>query len=216
MTPTTITIPAFVTTSGVKICSYVGKYFLITALNGPFRVETNNGEQYSFSETGSGFGNDQSRTFSRLNFYNDTGVPVTVTFYASKSPIKTPDVNVTSSVNVTTTTSSPLASSSEIIPGQFFKIATVIAGAVALAAAGTFATTIVVIARKTLAPVDFGGTANVGNVAIGFSNANNTSPIELAPNDAWTFSVSAGRKLDLGKIFLDVLTDNDGVVVLYY
>ena len=212
MTPTTLTIPA----GGVSSVHAGGKYFLLTATDGAFRTITSHGDEFDFSETGSGFGNDQSPRFGKLTFYNDSGAPVTITFYVSDSPIKTPDVNVTSNVNVTATLASALATSAEIVPTQFLKTTTVGAGAVALANAGSFATSIQIIARKTLAPVSFGGTANAGSVAIGFSNVNNQEPIELTPGDVWTFSVSAGRKLDLGKIFLDVLNDGDGVVVLYY
>jgi len=216
MTPQTIIIPAAGNAAGVATVHASGKYFLLTATTGAFRVFTNTGDEFDFSETGSGFGNDQSPTFGKLTFYNDSGTAVTITFYVSNSPIKTPDVNVTSNVNVNATLSSPLASSAEIVPGQALKQTTVFGGPVALAAAGTFATSIILIAQKTIAHPDNGGTANTGKIFIGFSAANGAQPIELNPGDPWTFSVSAGRKLDLGKIYLDVLTDNDGVVVLYY
>ena len=216
MNPITIIIPAAGNAAGVAVVHAKGKYFLLTATNGTFRVLTSHGDEYSFSETNSGFGNDQSAVFGKLTFYNDTGGAVTITFYVSDSPIKTADVNVTSNVNVTATLKSDLVSSAEIVPGQFVKSTTVVAGPVTLAAAGTFATTIILFARKTLASVANGGIANAGNIEIGFAAANGAQPIEMLPGDVWSFSVSSGRKLDLGKIYLDVLTDNDGDVVIYY
>jgi cold shock CspA family protein len=189
---------------------------LLTATNGAFSVLTSNSEEFDFSETGSGFGNDQSPTFGKLTFYNNTGAAVTITFYVSTSPIKTPDVNVASTVNVTTTLSSTLPSSSEIVPNQFLVTNASLAAPVALAALGTYATTIIIQAQKTVAHPDNGGTANTGKVFIGFSAVNGAQPIELNPGDTYRYSVGSGRKLDAGKIYLDVLTANDGVVVLAY
>jgi hypothetical protein len=216
MTPQTVIIPAAANNaSGVAGTHTNGKYFKLLATNGAIRVITSNGDEFDFSESGSGFGDVASPAFGKLTFYNDTGAPVTITFQVSNTPINTPDASISSTINVNASLSSSLLSSAEIVPGQFIKTITIAAGTVAVAALGTYATSITVIARKTLAPVDFGGTNNTGNVTIGFSNANG-QPIELTPGDVWNFSVSAGRKLDLGKIYLDVLTDNDGVVVLYY
>lgn len=216
MTPITLNIPAAGAASGVATFQGSGKYFLLSALTGPVRIVTNHNEEFDFTESNSGFGNDLAEPFGKLTFYNDAGAPIQVTFYISNSPIKTSDVNVTSSITVTANTSSPIATSAETVPGQFLQTTTVAAGPVALNLAGTFATFIVIQAQKTVAHPDNGGTANAGKVFIGFSNVNGAQPIELSPGDQWTFSAGSGRKVDLGKFFLDVLTDNDGVVVLYY
>jgi len=212
MIPYTVAIPA----NGVATFQGSGKYFLLTALTGAIRVLTNHNEEYDFSESNSGFGNDLSQPFGKLTFYDSSGVANSITFYVSDSPIKTSDVNVTSSVSVTANMSSPLSTSAEIVPGQFLKTNTIGAGPVRLANAGTYATRVTVIARKTLNPTDDGGTANAGNVMLGVSATAHQQPIELAPGDVWEFSVDSGRKLDMGKIYLAVLNDNDGVVVLYY
>ncbi len=89
MKPITLTIPIAGNASGVFAMCITGKYFLLTATNGAFRVITSTGDEYDFSETGSGFGDDASPQFGKLTFYNDSGVPVTITFYVSNSPIKT-------------------------------------------------------------------------------------------------------------------------------
>lgn len=212
----TLIIPAAGAASGVATFQGEGKYFLLTALTGPVRIVTNHNEEYDFSESNSGFGNDLAEPFGKLTFYNDAGAPIQITFYISNSPIKTSDVSLTSSVTVTTNTSSPVATSAETVPGQFLKQTTIALGPVALAPAGTFATWIMVQAQKSIAHPDNGGTANAGKVFIGFSNVNGAQPIEFNPGDQFVFSAGSGRKLDLGKFFLDVLTDNDGVVVLYY
>ena len=212
MNPQTITIPA----NSVAPIHASGRFFLVTDLTGAFHIVTNHGDQYDFASSGSGFGDEQTPRFGTLTFYNDTAAPNTITFYVSNIPIKTPDANITSSVNVTTSTQSPVSTSSEIVPGQFVKNTTTGAGPVALANAGTFATTIILLGQKTVAHPDNGGTVNTGKVFIGFSAVNGSQPIELAPGDSFVFSVSSGRKLDLGKIYLDVLNDGDGVAVLYY
>src|SRR5215469_11341306 len=83
--------------SGVIAAHVTGKYFLVTAINGLARVSTSYGDEYDLSESGDGFGGADSPQFGKLTFYNDGGVAVTITFYASNTPIKTPDVTVQSS-----------------------------------------------------------------------------------------------------------------------
>ncbi|MGH7224598.1 MAG: hypothetical protein ACRELF_15345, partial [Gemmataceae bacterium] len=110
MTPQTITIPpAIGGQSGVVAFHSTGKYFLLTAVSGDFRVISSTGDEYNFSESGSGFGNDESPTFGKLTFYNDAGTTATITFYVSNTPIKTPDVNVQSSITVNTTITNTLS-----------------------------------------------------------------------------------------------------------
>ena len=60
MKPITLTIPIAGNASGVFAMCITGKYFLLTATNGAFRVITSTGDEYDFSETGSGCGDDAS------------------------------------------------------------------------------------------------------------------------------------------------------------
>ena len=207
MTPQTITIPAAGTAAGVFTIHASGKYFLLTATSGAFRIITNQGDEYDFSETGSGFGNDQSHPFGALTFYNDGGVAVTITFYVSNSPIKTPDVNVTSTINVTQApVSNTLAGCALAAEGQFEK--TTAGAAVALANAGTYFRSAILIAQKTL---DRG--ANTGTVYIG--NALAHQPIALAQGDTYEISAPQGAKRDFGNWYIAADNAGDGVTVIY-
>lgn len=208
MTPQTITIPAAGNAAGVATVHCTGKYFLLTATNGAFRVFTNLGEEYDFSETGSGFGNEQSPVFGKLTFYNDTGVPVTITFYASNSPIKTPDVNVTSNVNVTSTLTNTLVNCAVEAEGQFQKNTSGGGNAVALAAAGTYFRRATIIAQSSLDRA-----VNAGKVYIG--NAAAHQPILLNPGDVWTIEADTGGKRDFGSWYVSADTGGDGVSVIY-
>lgn len=208
MTPITLTIPAAGNAAGVATVHTTGKYFLLTATNGAFRAITSNGDEFDFSETGSGFGNDASPTFGKITFYNDSGVAVTITFYVSLNPIKTPDVNVTSSVNVTTVLQNTLASCILEPEGQFQKNTGGMGAAVAFAAAGSYFRRAIIIAQSSLDRAD-----NAGNVYIG--NAAGHQPIKLAPGDTWTIEADVGGKRDFGSWYVSADNGGDGVSVLY-
>jgi len=208
MTPITLTVPAAGNTAGVASFHQPGKYFLITAMTGPVRVLTNNGEEYDFSETGSGFGNDVSNVFGALTFYNDAGAPVVITFYVSLHPIKTPDVNVTSTVSVTTVLSNTLASCAVENEGQLQAASGAGGAAARFAAVGTYFRRAIIIAQKTL---DRG--ANTGIVYIGNSAAHQS--ILLNPGDQYSIEADTGGKRDFGSWYVSADNAGDGVSVLY-
>src|ERR1700733_10078619 len=99
MIPIPITIPA-ATAAGNGTIKYSarGKYFLLKATNGEFLVQTDYGQTFDFSQPGEGFGNDSSPMFKRLNFSNPGGTAVNLTFYASMTPIRTPDASVNNTI----------------------------------------------------------------------------------------------------------------------
>jgi hypothetical protein len=208
MNPFTITIPAAGNAAGVATVHCTGKYFLVTALDGAFQVLTSTHDEYDFSETGSGFGNDVSPTFGKLTFYNKSGAPVTITFYVSLTPIKTPDVNVTSTVSVTTVLQNTLAGCVVEPEGQAQVNTAVIGLAVPFAAGGNYFRHAIIIAQKSLDRA-----ANTGKVYIGNSNVH--QPIALAPGDTWTIDADVGGKRDFGSWYVSADNAGDGVSILY-
>lgn len=131
----TITIPAAGNAPGVAVFHCSAKYFLCTALTGPFKLLTSNQDEFDFSESGSGFGNDQSPTFGKLTFYNAGGTAIDVSFYVSNSPIRISDVNVSTAITATATLANTLAACALETEQQFQKNTTGLS-AIALAAAG--------------------------------------------------------------------------------
>ncbi|MGH8022217.1 MAG: hypothetical protein ACRED1_01445 [Limisphaerales bacterium] len=213
MTPITIKIPPAGTQSGVFSAQVSGKYFLVTATTGAFRVITNAGDEYSFDETGSGFGSDASPMFGKLTFYNDGGTIVTLTFYVSLVPIKTPDVTVQSSVTVNTQLTNTLAGCAA---------AGLSSAAVVTIAANTakqlspFSTTfrkLIVLAFRAFGAAGAVPTANTGQVMMGVTN--NQMPIVLNPGDVWTFDAPTGAKYDLSGFYISAPNAGDGVLLIY-
>ena len=205
MTPQIITIPA----NGVFTVHVKAKYFLVTALTGSFNVLTSGGEEYDFTETGSGFGNDQSPEFGKLTFYDKSGSQNTVTFYASLTPIKTSDVNVTSTVTVQQQPiTNTLAGCTLENEGQLNPKIAVANTAVAFAAAGTYFRRAIIIAQK-----DLNQTANTGVVYVG--NAANHQPYTLNPGDLMTLEADTGAKRDFGSWYLLGANVGDGLAIMY-
>ena len=58
-------------------------------------------------------------------------------------------------------------------------------------------------------------TNNTGSVYLGVNSANNTQAIEVPAGGAVVISAPANTYLDLYDIYLDVVTANDGVVVIW-
>lgn len=58
-------------------------------------------------------------------------------------------------------------------------------------------------------------TANTGTVYVGMLSANDSQPIEITAGAVVSVLIPDGRALDLSKIYLDVVTVGDGVLVLY-
>lgn len=209
MTPITITIPAATATgNGITNYSARGRYFLTKATTGEFLVQTDFGQTFDFLNPGEGFGNDNSPTFKKLFFSNAGGTAITVTFYASMTPIRTPDASITSTINVSASITNTLALCALESEGQM-QITVATAGtAVAFAAAGTYFRRAIIIAQKSLSR-----TSNTGNVYIGIGSAN--QPIALAPGNQYEIEADTGAKRDFGSWFVNADDDGDGISVLY-
>ncbi|MGD0744140.1 MAG: hypothetical protein ABSA45_03200 [Verrucomicrobiota bacterium] len=208
MTPYTLTIPAAGISAGVNVLQCSGKFFLLTATNGSFRLITNRGDEYDFSETGSGFGDNSAPTFGSLAFYNDGASPVTITFYVSNSTIKTADVNVSSAITVNPAPiTNTLAGDAVAGEGQFQKNTTT-GSAVAFAAVATYFRTCIIIAQKSLDRA-----ANTGNVYIGVGATH--QPIQLAPGDTYELTAPTGAKRDFGSWYVSADNGGDGITVIY-
>ena len=213
MRPITLTIPAAGTQSGVTSYQASGKYFLLTAINGTIRVLTNQNDEFSFSESGSGFGDDSSPKFGNLTFYNDGGTPVTITFYVSNSPIKTPDVTVQSSVTVNTQLTNTLAGCAAANNADLVKAVTLANTAQQFTAASTPFRKCTILAYKAFGVAGAAPTANTSFVCIGVSL--NRQPIVLNPGDVWTFESPTGAKYDLSSFYISAPTNGDGILIIY-
>jgi len=217
MKPITITIPAAVNGSGVQTYSAGGRYFLVSALTGPCRVVTDLGDEYNLNNPGDGWGDPTSKVFRTLTFYNDTGSPITLTFQASMTVVRSPDTNVTSNVNVTSTLTNTLVNCAVAAVVQALVRVAAAGTPVRFAAGGNFARNILVIAQQTLAPADKGGTANTGNVQIGVgTGVQGNQPLELGPGMQYVFTAPEGAKFDLGTFWVDALNNGDGIVIIYW
>ena len=209
----TIDIPAAGTQPGVATVHAVGKYFLLTALTAEVQVLTSNNDEYDFDKTGSGFGDDLSPKFGALTFYNTSGAINTVTFYVSDSPIKLPDVNLTSSVNVTTQLTNTLGTCATAVLADFVATAAVANVANAFTAVSTPFRKCTVLAFKAFGVAGAAPTANAGIVFIGMSV--NRQPIALNPGDVWTFEASTGAKHDFTGFYISAPNAGDGVLVIW-
>ena len=58
-------------------------------------------------------------------------------------------------------------------------------------------------------------TDNTGTVWVGFQSADDSQPIKVAAGATVGISIPAGRSIVLSSLYLDVETNNDGVLVLY-
>jgi hypothetical protein len=56
-------------------------------------------------------------------------------------------------------------------------------------------------------------TANTGSVFYGYAAGNDTQLGELSPGEEKVFMAPDGKKIDLSLIYLDVVTDGDGVLI---
>ncbi|HXC34266.1 MAG TPA: hypothetical protein VNV43_00210 [Candidatus Acidoferrales bacterium] len=213
MTPVTLIIPAAGTQSGVFAYQASGRYFLLTSTTGAFRVISNTGDEYDFSETGSGFGNDNSPPFGKLTFYNDSGTPVTITFYVSNTPIKTPDVTVQSSITVNTTITNTLAGCAAATLSSAVVTAALINTAYKFNAASTPFRKITILAFSGFGTPGTAPTVNAGIVFIGVSNTQ--QPIAMNPGDVWTFEAPTGAKYDLNAFYLSAASAGDGILIIY-
>lgn len=214
MTPKTLIIPAASGgQSGVQVEHAKGKYFYCSAANGAFRAITSTGDEYSFSESGSGFGNDNSPVFGRVIFYNDGGAPVTITFYVSLTPIKTADVSVQSSITVNSQLTNTLAGCAAATLTDGIVTAAAANTAYYFAAGSTPFRKITIMAYKAFGTPGVAPTANTGQVFVGVSALK--QPITMNPGDVWTFEAPTGSKYDLNQMYLSAANAGDGVLIIY-
>ena len=201
MTPTPMTIKA----GGVQNWQGHGRYFLCTATTGAFRVRTSTGDEYDFSEINSGFSESDPKGFGYLTFYNDGVADVTITFYVSNSPIKVPDVAVSSSVPVTAVVSFAVANE-----GDNQAQITCATGAAQSFTGGSPAKyrRAILIAQQSL-----DRTANAGNVYIGATIVK--QPLKLAPGEVWVLEADTSCQRDLANLFISADNAGDGISVIY-
>ncbi len=95
-------------------------------------------------------------------------------------------------------------------PAQAAVTTTVAAGPTPLAAAPTYFRRATILGCKALA-----GTPNVGNVQLGYAAAAGQQPYLIAPSDTVTLEAPVGAKYSLSDVYITVLNDNDGVVIIY-
>jgi hypothetical protein len=213
MNPVTTTIPAAGTQSGVFVQHVHGKYFYLSATNGAVRILTSTGEEYDFSESGSRFGNDNSPAFGKLTFYNDGGTPVTITFYASLTPIQTADVQVQSSVTVNTQLTNTLAGCAAANLVGTLVTAAAANTAYAMAAVSTPFRKLTIQAFKAFGAAGAAPTANLGIVCWG--PANNQMPTVMNPGEVWTLEAPTGAKYDLSALYFSAANAGDGLILIY-
>lgn len=82
--------------------------------------------------------------------------------------------------------------------------------AVPLTATETFATYLVVTAKKV-------GGANTGNVYVGTSAVHKTTSQQnyLEPGDPWVLTAPEGQKIDLNEVYIDADNNDDGITGWY-
>ena len=78
-----------------------------------------------------------------------------------------------------------------------------------IGAQGTYATSITILGNKDWR------TANTGTVYIGPTSTNNVQPIAITPGAVVTLAFGPDQFIDLYDWYVDVVTANDGVVVIY-
>lgn len=93
--------------------------------------------------------------------------------------------------------------------GQFVTLNSSTSSPVALTNTVIRATRVTFIGKKD------NRTANTGTVYIGATSTNDQQPIEVASGATVSLNLPANTVIDLSKLYLDVATANDGVLVLY-
>lgn len=203
-----ITIPAAVGgVPGSLNLSVSGKFFLVAALDNPFRVRFKE-RDYPMQNVGDNFGDVTGPTFTILAVYNDGPVAVNADVLTGNEKISFSSTAI--STTVATALTNTLAACTEAIPGQFAITNPNNATRVAFAAAGNYFRHATVTAQRDLA-----GTPNVGVVRFGVSNGANLQPVLLNPGDQQVIDAPVGCKYDFAKWFLAVATNGDGVAIIF-
>lgn len=148
-----------------------------------------------------------------MTFYNTSGAINTVTFYVSDTPIKLPDVNLTSSVSVTTQLTNILGNCAAAGLADFAAVTALANTAKLFAAGSTPFRKCTLLAFKAFGTPGNAPTANVGQVMIGVSA--NHQPIVLNPGDVWTFEAPTGAKYDFNGFYVSSPNAGDGVLVIW-
>lgn len=80
---------------------------------------------------------------------------------------------------------------------------------IALAPAGTYASSVTLIGNKTAR------TANTGTVYVGPTATNDAQPVSVTSGQTVTIVAPPGEWIDLNEWYLDVATANDGLVIIW-
>jgi hypothetical protein len=97
-----------------------------------------------------------------------------------------------------------------VAPGQLIKTVSATATPEAISATDLWVTKAIVIGKKAAR------TANTGNVHVGPTSANDTQGRTIATGAELTFEGRAGEVFNLASLYVDVETNGDGVLVIYY
>lgn len=198
-----VSIPANGTWQTQIVGAY--NYCYIRAAAEPFQISYDAGQTWQTR-----YQNDQDkpvRKWHGIQFRAYLGVAVDVTFDVGDSQFTSSAAEVTGSVS--SELANNIAANIAVVPLQFAKVGNV-ANAVALANAALYFRWCLLIAVKDLA-----GTANAGDVKIGFQGGANQQPITLATGDQYVLPIPIGAKVDFQNVWLKIGIAGDGVVALY-
>jgi hypothetical protein len=77
---------------------------------------------------------------------------------------------------------------------------------VPLVTSSTLVETVEIVAQRTRS------TENTGNVYVGFASGADNQHRRLVPGEIWPISAPVGKKINLASIYIDAVTNGDGVV----
>lgn len=200
---TIVSIPA---NAPVQITVGRYSYCYFRVASNPFEASFDNGNTWAQYKQ-----NDQVRPTlptERIYLRPLNGNASDVTVETGTARFEAQDTQVTGSI--ASTLSNNIANCVAFVPLQLVKTANA-GAAVALANAVTYFRWCLLIAQK-----DMAGTANVGNVNIGFAGAANQQPILLAPGDQYVLPIPVGAKCDFQNVWLKTANNGDGVVAIYF
>lgn len=191
---------------GIYVETVGGNYFKCISSTGSFKVAPDDRSKLSMS-TGRGFGSDSNK-FRRLVFYNESASTITVEFYVGSEPYT---ADATATVVSGSAIANDIAACIVATPAQFLKTSTAAASPVALTSSTTYFRKAIVRGINALT-----GTANTGTVYIGPSSSANQQSVEIPPGGEYVIEPPNGAKDNFANWYLDVDTNADGVVVIYW
>ena len=142
-----------------------------------------------------------------------TGMPTNadvVGFKDSSGNVSVPQLDSSGRLPVLSTVKGSLTDAEAIVPTRIVKTVTSSGTPEAIAADNTFFRHATIIAKKAAR------TANTGTIYLGVTSTNDDQSIDMEPGDIWRIVAPVGSKLDLNDFYVDVTTNGDGVVVIYY